>query len=191
MNGAIRTGIALAATLSLFSLTLSARAQDDPVNAAGAKTRAIKIVGTGGAPTAEAGPGGACTVGYSAQCASGTCVCLTIPAAVATGNFFSKQKGNVAAVSLTLDTGDELADTGCIPFFGEAALTAANASTATLDLAGTSCPGTGKKPDTLLGGWGLVEPSSPTASGVGKIANGTLDLTTGALTVKVQGLITE
>ncbi|HTW87529.1 MAG TPA: hypothetical protein VMD75_05950, partial [Candidatus Binataceae bacterium] len=169
----------------------SARAQDDPANAAHAKTLVIKVVGTGGAPTVGTGPGGACTVGYSAQCASGSCVCLTIPTAVATGDFFSKQKGNVAAVSLTLDSGDELADTGCIPFFGEMALTASNAATATLDLAGTSCPATGTKPDTLIGGWGLVEPSSPTATGVGKIASGTLDLTTGVLNVKVRGPITE
>jgi hypothetical protein len=149
-------------------------------------------------------PNAACTVGFSANCPSGTCQCVEVTGATATGNVKSL---TVSDFFVTVDTGTDLADASapdmsepnqkCNPIFGSVTISNSDFD-ATLNIAAVSCKhfvgisnknpsGTHDK-DIIGGGWGIAASPAPSpgASG-GGLLTGTVVQSSQAVALKLSG----
>jgi len=168
------------------------------------EVRYALISGTASAPVT-----GQCTKGYSDQCISGNCSCVTVTGATvgpfstcfAAPNCPVLAGKGTADLYLTFDDGLVMpgASTGesaeCVPFFGIAKLTTTRARGTIsvkekLNLTGVSCQPTTGGAKTVLGGFGVaVETNGGT--GFGKIRGFYPSPAAGPISLTLHGPITQ
>jgi hypothetical protein len=124
---------------------------------------------------------GACEVGYSSFCPSGTCICDIFTGTIS-GNPIGK---GTAELWLTIDEGAALSGgSTCLPLFGSFAITTSRDSEV-IDTVGSACNIAGGTADTLSGGFGISQ-SAVGAKAWGNLT-GTFDFSTGSGVVKYSG----